>query len=195
MLIIRIKSVIKILDKKREQDRVWNGVFMILVYQGERMQQDTCPVEEQRRCTYLCLDSELAGSRRNGLADLTDGLTGELLLGKGTAHGAGLLSAEILGEELGASEGLLGSGALLLGDDSVDAGDGLADMADHGDLVGTPGGDLLDAEGSQLGLEILELSEELSLILGGELGGLDLESRLHSMKKSRAAWKGNTRTE
>jgi hypothetical protein len=49
---------------------------------------------------------------------------------------------------------------------------------DSGELALGTTGDLLGAELNQLGLQLLELSLELILVLAPELAGLDLSGRL-----------------
>lgn len=103
------------------------------------------------------LDSVLApGERRRLLRGLHRHFRG-LRLGQALADRPGLLRAEVEREVLRARQLRPDRGAALLRDDGEDAGDALADRLDLGELVGGAAGDLGDAEGGELLLEVLEL--------------------------------------
>lgn len=84
--------------------------------------------------TTLCLEGESASLEVSLLLDLTESLRLELLLGQGLTDGLCLLGAEVSGDPLLATGVLLESSTTLLGDDSVDTSDGLANNADLGKL-------------------------------------------------------------
>jgi len=90
------------------------------------------------------------------------------------ADGAGLLGAEVEGLVILARVELPQVVLLLLVHDDVNAGDGLPDDADLGELGGGSSSHLGDAKLSELGLEIIELLGEVFLLLLAKLGALDL---------------------
>jgi len=108
-----------------------------------------------------------------GLLLCLEGLSGLLGLGQCPAHGAGLLGAEILGDVLLSGGGLADALLLLLVVDGEDAGDGLADGLDLGDLGGGAAGHLGDGELGKLLAVLIELLEEFLLGLPPEFVCLD----------------------
>ncbi len=95
-------------------------------------------------------------------------------LGEGSSQRAGLLGAKVEGQVLLALQVLAEVGALLLVDDSKDAGDALAGGVDAGELGARAAGDLLHPQLEQLLLELLELLGEVRLGLRLKLVCLDL---------------------
>ena len=108
-----------------------------------------------------------------GLLLCLEGLSGLLGLGEGAAHGAGLLGAEVLGDVLLSGGGLADALLLLLVVDGEDAGDGLADGLDLGDLGGGAAGDLGDGELGELLAVLVELLEKVLLGLSPKFVCLD----------------------
>lgn len=100
-----------------------------------------------------------------------------ILLAQSSADGTGLLCAEVEGQVLLVLVEDAQLRALVDVDDGQDASDGLADIMDSGELALGTTGDLLGAELDELGLQFLELSLELILVLAPEGLGLDLSGR------------------
>ena len=75
------------------------------------------------------LDGILEGLCSVELALLADSLSGGLVLGEAATDGAGLLLAQVDGQEFLASKLSLGLSAVHLRDDGVDAGNSLANVA------------------------------------------------------------------
>ena len=121
----------------------------------------------------LCLDGVTALGEVGGLLLCLEGLSGLLSLGEGTAHGAGLLGAEVLGDVLLSGGGLADALLLLLVVDGEDAGDGLADGLDLGDLGGGAAGHLGDGELGELLAVLVELLEKVLLGLSPKFVCLD----------------------
>ena len=90
------------------------------------------------------------------------------------ADGSGLLGAKVQGFVLLALVELPQVLLLLLVHHDVDAGDGLPDDADLGELGGGPTGHLGHSQLGELSLEIIQLLGQFLLLLLAELGALYL---------------------
>lgn len=75
---------------------------------------------------------------------------------------------------------------LVLAIDGQHTRDGLADNLDLGKLVGSSSSDLCDAKGAELGLQVLELIEQIALALIPELMSLNcrIQRRPRKLAKS-----------
>ena len=93
------------------------------------------------------------------------------------ADGASLLGSQVQGLVLLALVELPQVLLLLLVHHDVDAGDGLPDHADLGELGGGAAGDLGHAELGQLSLEVIQLLGQVFLLLLAKLRALDLTHR------------------
>jgi len=111
--------------------------------------------------TLLCLLEDLVLFRR----------------GQTAADGAGLLGAEVERQVLLVLVEQAELRPLLKVDNGQGAGDRLAEVVDSVQLA-TGGGDLLDAELAEVGLELGQSLDELFLALVPELAALNLGSRL-----------------
>ena len=103
----------------------------------------------------------------------SSGESGSQLLGEFVQRVRGLVGGVVLLDGLSALEGGLDGLSLLQVDDSEDSGDRLSDDSDFGNLGLGSGDDLLDSEGSQLFLVLLEdfaeFFESLVLKFEGEV--------------------------
>lgn len=122
------------------------------------------------------LDGELALGEVGGALLGLVGDSAGLLLGQSPADGTGLLRAEVEGSVLLVLVEQAELGALLRVDDGKDASDRLADVVDLVQLAAGRG-DLLDAELTELGLELTKLLGQIILVLAPKGDGLDLSGR------------------
>ena len=133
--------------------------------------------------TRLGLESVLPLGEVDVLLVLLLGDKVGLVLGQSSSDSPGLLVSEVEGKVLGvlALVQLPDVLPLLLVDDGQDSGDRLSDTVDLSELVGRSTGDLGDPQRSQLGLEFIELGEEVGLVLALQLEGTDLGGHLEKL--------------
>ena len=124
-------------------------------------------IEQNRH--FSSFDSELPLGEGLQSAVLLGRLEAGLVSGQSLADGSGLLGAEVQGDVLLALVKLPQVLLLLLVHHNVDPGDRLSDDSDLGELGGGAAGHLGHPKGAQLGLEVLELLDQLLLLLLAQL--------------------------
>lgn len=129
----------------------------------------------------LGLEGVLPGGEVDVLLVLLLGDEVGLVLGQPTSDSSGLLVSKVKGNVLGVLRLVQVPDVLplLLVDDGQDTGDRLSDDRDPSQLVGASTGNLGDPQRGQLGLELIELGEQVSLVLALQLESPDLGRRRH----------------